>query len=149
MILYALACEDCGHEFEAWFASSDAFDEQSKRRLVECPKCDGRRVGKQIMAPAIRPSERPAPPDRTRAEAEEAEFLRRARDHVERHFDYVGENFAEEARAMYYGEVETRAIWGETTPEEREALKEEGVPAFPLPPPVAPRRPVKGKRAIN
>ncbi|MFN7180557.1 DUF1178 family protein [Hyphomonas sp.] len=139
MIRYALICGDCEHAFEAWFASSEAYDTQARRRLVACPECDGRSVSKQIMAPAVRTSERKvAEPD---AEAFAKEFAKRAREHVAENFDYVGEDFAEEARAMYYGETDDRPIWGETTPEEREALKAEGVPALPLPAPFAPKKP--------
>ena len=148
MIRYALICGDCEHEFEAWFASSDAYEKQAKRKLVACPDCDGRRVTKQIMAPAVRTSERKmAEPD---AEALAKEFAKRAREHVAENFDYVGGDFAEEARAMYYGETDDRPIWGETTPEEREALREEGVPALPLPAPFAPKKPKrKSGRALN
>ncbi len=148
MIRYALVCGDCTHEFEAWFASSDAYETQAKRRLVACPDCDGRKVTKQIMAPAVRTSGRQlAEPD---PEAFAREFARRARAHVAENFDYVGEDFADEARAMFYGETEDRPIWGETTPEEREALREEGVPALPLPAPFAPRKPKRrAGRALN
>ena len=72
--------------------------------------------------------------------------MRRAREHVSQNFDYVGEDFAEEARAIYYGEQDHRPIWGETTPEEREALAEEGIPAMPLPAPFAPKPPKSAKR---
>ncbi len=140
MIRYALACEDCDAAFEAWFASSDAYDAQAKRKLVACPDCDGRKVAKQIMAPAVRPSGKAASPATDDAAMARA-FARKAREHVAENFDYVGDAFAEEARAMFYGERDERAIWGETTPEEREALKEEGVPALPLPAPFAPKVP--------
>lgn len=139
MIRYALACGDCEHEFEAWFASSDAFDRQAKRKLVACPDCDGRNVAKQIMAPAVKTTKGKAgAPDPEKAFAE---FAAKARAHVAENFDYVGDGFAEEARAMYYGETDDRPIWGETTAEEREALKEEGVAALPLPAPFAPKPP--------
>ena len=139
MIRYALACGDCEHEFEAWFASSDAFDRQAKRKLVACPDCDGRKVSKQIMAPAVKRTKgKAAAPDPEKAFAE---FAAKARAHVAENFDYVGDGFAEEARAMYYGETDDRPIWGETTAEEREALKEEGVQAMPLPAPFAPKPP--------
>ena len=144
MIRYALACGECEHAFEAWFASSDAFDAQAKRKLVACPACDGRKVAKQIMAPSVKTTKGKAPvadPERLAAE-----FAAKARQHVAENFDYVGDGFAEEARAMYYGEQDDRPIWGETTPEEREALKEEGVPALPLPAPFAPKPPKRKSR---
>jgi hypothetical protein len=137
MIRYALACDSCEHEFEAWFASSEAYDKQAGRRLVACPDCDGRSVSKQIMASVA------AEPD---VEALARDFARKARAHVAENFDYVGGDFADEARAMYYGETDDRPIWGETTAEEREALKEEGVPALPLPAPFAPKPPKRKAR---
>jgi hypothetical protein len=144
MIRYALICADCEHGFEAWFASSDAYDRQAKRRLVVCPECDSRAVTKQIMAPAVKTTKGKDPaPD---PEKLMADFAEKARQHVAENFDYVGDGFAEEARAMYYGETDDRPIWGETTPEEREALKEEGVPALPLPTPFAPKPPKRKAR---
>jgi hypothetical protein len=140
MIRYALACEDCTHQFEAWFASSDAFDRLIAAGEAECPSCGGEGITKQIMAPAIRTARarEASPPD---PEHMAREFARRARAHVRENFDYVGDDFANEARAMYYGDSEERPIWGEATPEESEALAEEGVPALPLPPPFAPKPP--------
>lgn len=139
MIRYALVCYGCDHEFEAWFASSDAYDRQAARKLVTCPACDGPDVAKQIMAPAVKGTKRKAAaPD---PEKLMAEFAARARQHVAENFDYVGDSFAEEARAMYYGEQDDRPIWGETTAEERAELTEEGVQALPLPAPFAPKPP--------
>ncbi len=148
MIRYALACGDCDHAFEAWFGSSDAFDRLAKRRQVACPECDGRDVAKQIMAPAVKTTKgKVAAPDPEKAFAA---FAAKAREHVAENFDYVGDGFAEEARAMYYGETDDRPIWGETTAEEREALKEEGVQAMPLPAPFAPKPPKrKPGKALN
>lgn len=145
MILYALTCQDCDHDFEGWFASSEAFERLAKSRQIDCPECGGQRVGKQIMAPAVRPSDK-ALPGKMDEDALMREFIRRAREHVSKNFDYVGEDFAEEARAIYYGEQEERPIWGETTTEEREALAEEGIAALPLPAPFAPKRPKSPKR---
>lgn len=145
MILYALICQDCDHAFEGWFASSEAFDRLAKRKQIDCPECAGHRVGKQIMAPAVRPSDK-ALPGKVDEEAFVKEFIRRARQHVSENFDYVGDGFAEEARAIYYGEQEERPIWGETTREEREALAEEGIAALPLPAPFAPKPPKSAKR---
>ncbi|MEQ9505080.1 MAG: DUF1178 family protein [Hyphomonas sp.] len=148
MIRYALSCGTCEHEFEAWFASSDAYDQQSRRKLVLCPECDGREVAKQIMAPSVKTTKGKTPaPDPEKAFAE---FAAKAREHVAENFDYVGDAFAEEARAMYYGEQDDRPIWGETTADEREALKEEGVQAMPLPAPFAPKKPKrKSGKALN
>lgn len=144
MIRYALICSDCEHDFEAWFASSSAFDVQSARGLVACTMCGGANVAKQIMAPSVRTSES----GKTRSDeaALAREFIQKARDHVANNFDYVGDSFADEARSMYYGETDSRPIWGETTAEESKALREEGVPAAPLPSALAPRPPKSDKQ---
>jgi hypothetical protein len=143
MIRYALICGDCEHEFEAWFASSAAFDAQAKKRLVTCPECAGAQVTKQIMAPSVKSPKKTAA--RSEAEKLAAEFAARARDQIAKNFDYVGESFADEARAMYYGETEDRPIWGATTPEESAALLEEGVPAAPLPRAFTPKPPKQAR----
>ena len=139
MIRYALICADCEHEFEAWFASSSAYDEQAEKGLVACADCGGSRVSKQIMAPSVRTSgAKSKTPDPA---ALAREFAKKAREHVAENFDYVGDSFADEARSMYYGETDSRPIWGETTAEESDALQQEGVPAAPLPRAFAPKRP--------
>ena len=139
MIRYALICADCEHEFEAWFASSSAYDLQAEKGLVACIECSGNRVSKQIMAPSVRTSEaKSSAPD---AEALARKFAKKAREHVAKNFDYVGESFADEARSMFYGETDSRPIWGETTAEESEALQDDGVPAAPLPRAFAPKPP--------
>lgn len=146
MIKYALSCETCDHGFEAWFASSSAFDSQRDKGLINCPECAGSAVEKQIMAPAVSSAARKGKtPD---VEAMAKAFASKARQHVAENFDYVGDQFAHEARSMFYGETDERPIWGETTSEESEALKEEGIPAAPLPKPFTPPPP-KSDKDIN
>lgn len=145
MIRYAIECQDCEAEFEAWFASSDAFDSQRERGLVTCPGCGGTQVRKQIMAPSVRPSEKAGATEPERAFGK---LAAKARQHISENYDYVGDGFAEEARSMYYGERDHRPVWGETTAEEREALKEEGIPAAPLPPAFVPAKP-EDKTKLN
>jgi len=60
-------------------------------------------------------------PDQMRA------MLQRMRAEVEKHCDYVGPEFAEEARKIHRGECDKRSIYGETTPEQAEALSEDGI----------------------
>ena len=45
----------------------------------------------------------------------------------------VGDNFAEEARKIHYGEAEPEGIYGQATAEEREALDEEGIEIMDMP----------------
>jgi hypothetical protein len=57
MILYKLQCKK-GHEFEAWFASSDAFDRQKKKGQLACPSCGTKSVSKALMTPNVTPRSR-------------------------------------------------------------------------------------------
>jgi len=145
MIRYALICSDCEAEFEAWFSNSAGFDDQKKRGLVECIACTGSNVSKAIMAPSVKRTDSSKRVD-TKAAAKT--FINKARRHIAENFDYVGDKFADEARAIHKGEKEDRAIWGKTTPEQSAALAEEGVDAMPLPEPFAPEVP-KSEDELN
>jgi hypothetical protein len=131
MIRYALKC-DVGHEFEAWFESSDGYDAQVAQGLVECPMCGSLNVVKAIMAPMVRTS-RQKEDSEAGAKRAMAEALHRLRQHVESTHDYVGGDFAHEARDIHNGLAPDRAIYGEATPDEVKSLVEEGVPVAPLP----------------
>ena len=136
MIRYALACEH-GHEFEGWFGASADYDDQASRGLLECPVCASRAVAKRIMAPAVTgtKAQKSTPAvDETRTRAMVMEAMGQIRRHVEDNFDYVGDTFAREARAIHEGKSEQRGIYGEASPTEVKALVEDGVPVAPMPP---------------
>jgi len=143
LIRYALVC-DLNHEFEAWFSSSAAFEAQDKAGLLECPHCGRSGVRKQIMAPSVRDSKEKG----LSAEALAERFAADVRRHIAETHDYVGDRFADEARAMYYGKTDHRPVWGEVDPDTARELIEEGVPATPLPKPFAPERP-RRRRELN
>jgi hypothetical protein len=135
MIVYDLQCHK-NHVFEAWFASSGAFDRQAKAGAVVCPVCGSKKVSKALMAPAVsgtrtRDDKAPAtagegPPDTARV-GMYMNALKELRQHVEQSCDYVGEKFPEEARKMHYGEADKRNIYGEASETEAEKLRDEGV----------------------
>jgi hypothetical protein len=137
VIRYSLACVG-EHEFEAWFSNSAAYDAQRRKKQVECPVCGTHNVRKQIMAPAVRGTKKKS---QEVAEAEAARMAGEVRRKIAETHDYVGDRFADEARSMYYGEIEKRPVWGEVTPDDARELIEEGVPAMPLPGPLAPEPP--------
>jgi hypothetical protein len=139
MIRYDLKCAN-GDEFDAWFGSIADYDKQAEAGLIECPHCGSKHVVKAPMAPAVRTSrKKEAQKERAVAMA----MAKKVREHIKDNFDYVGDKFANEARKMHSGESEERAIWGEATPEEARELAEEGIPASPLPPELAPKQPNK------
>jgi hypothetical protein len=133
MIRFALVC-DRDHAFDAWFTSGDTYERQAGTRAVVCPSCGSRSVRKAPMAPAVKRRRREAsearePDQRKRTYA----FLKGLRAHLQANAENVGPAFPDEARKMHYGEAETRSIYGEASLDEALSLREEGVPAVPLP----------------
>jgi hypothetical protein len=143
------------HAFEGWFASEDDFQEQLTRGLVTCPLCADPAIRKMPSAPRLNlgapqpaatapgrepvavPSARPAPGAALPAAATgPAEFMKALREVLAATED-VGEQFADEARAMHYGEAQRRSIRGQASVREAVELLEEGIEVMPLPLPAA------------
>ena len=130
MIHFQLKCSH-NHEFKAWFRSSESFADQCKRGDVDCPVCGNVQISKALMAPSIATGDRPSGEAAERRAQEVAEKILNAasklREVVEENFEYVGDDFADEARAIHYGDTDGRDIYGETTEKEAEELDEEGI----------------------
>ena len=145
MIHYQLRCS-ADHHFDGWFRDSAAFDAQAERGLVSCPACGDTVVNRALMAPRIKKGapvvDASGAPDAVPAAPEKAGIampdhvratLQKLRAEVERHCDYVGPSFAEEARRIHRGESDKRGIYGESTPEQAEALADEGIEVARIP----------------
>ena len=131
MIKYSLRCES-DHVFEAWFSDSEGFEKQNKKNLISCLTCSSTKIKKDIMAPRISSGKQKT--NRLNQKKDKVEMiLNKVRKHVESNFDYVGDNFADEARAIHYGEKEEREIYGETSIDDAVELIEEGINVEPLP----------------
>ena len=141
MIKYNLICRH-DHEFEAWFSSSSDYDAQRKKRLVQCPHCGSAKIEKAIMAPNVSSSRKKdaIASKRKDAMAMMNKAAQTIRKEIEEKCDYVGDKFADEARAIHYGEKEERAIYGEASAKEAVELQEEGVSIAPLPDVLTPKR---------
>ena len=159
MIVFDLECRTGGHRFEGWFSSSDDYARQQERGLVSCPSCGSADVGKAVMAPAVarkgnqmpaippvrEPQTKPAvvagadsvaPVASVPALPPEAVAMFKALAVMQaealKSSTWVGDNFAEDARAMHYGEKDAAPIHGQTTPEQAQELVEEGIEIAPL-----------------
>jgi hypothetical protein len=154
MIHYALRCGG-GHEFDGWFKSSLSFEAQADQGLLDCPVCADQRISRALMAPRLSHGASPPPAAAASATAGPAEaatqapdapardvtvlpdqiraVLQRLRSEVERRCDYVGDRFAGEARRIHAGIAPERPIYGEASPDEAEALAEEGIDIGRLP----------------
>ena len=63
----------------------------------------------------------------------EKKKLVQLRKFVEKNFEYVGENFSEKVREVYYDKNTKKTIYGTTTKEERKELEEEGIDLLSIP----------------
>ena len=134
MIKYILKCHK-EHEFESWFLDSEEFEKINKKRLLECIYCSSKKISKSIMSPMI------SSPNNKDEKNEiidkdyknEKNKLLQLRKYIEKNFDFVGKNFSQKVRELYYDKKNKKAIYGTTTPEEREELAEEGIDLFSIP----------------
>ncbi len=149
MIHYQLRCS-ADHGFDSWFKDSASFDAQARRGLLECPICGDAKVERALMTPAVpkkgravaKPAAKapapakPAPPTAVggdRMPDQVRSMLQRLRTEVEKTCDYVGPEFAAEARRIHGGESKRRGIYGEASPDEAEALAEDGIEISNIP----------------
>jgi hypothetical protein len=162
MIVFDLQCSGGQHRFEGWFASSSDYAQQQERGLVTCPVCGSGEVVKAVMAPAGAQGQPGAGAARARARRwrgactrggpaaaapkaplppEAVAMLRAvalAQAEAIKSSTWVGTSFAEDARAMHYGDKDAAPIHGQATPEEARDLLEEGIAVAPLLIPVVP-----------
>ncbi len=140
MIRYSLKCAS-NHDFDSWFQSATGFDVLVAAGHVACPQCGSRSVAKSLMAPSVRPARSQAkqvqeqPPENPLSAPQsdtEAAFATMRREIVA-NSEYVGMNFAAEARAMHDGDTPARSIYGEARLDQAKALIDDGVPVAPLP----------------
>lgn len=144
MIVFDLSCAQ-GHRFEGWFGSKKDFASQKRRGLLSCPQCGDASIERQLSAPrinvgAVEPKAPPVPAKGPEMEGKDpfavAQMLySKMLDELLTKTEDVGKDFPEEARKIFYKQSPDRAIRGQATDEEHDALVEEGVPVARLPVP--------------
>ena len=134
MIKYNLKCHN-NHEFESWFSNSNEFDKLKKKKLLDCIFCSSRKINKTIMAPMLNGIKENNSHIKMFNEnlQKEKKKLVQLRKFVEKNFEYVGENFSEKVREVYYDKNTKKTIYGTTTKEERKELEEEGIDLLSIP----------------
>jgi len=137
VIVLNLLC-DHGHRFEGWFASGEAFRDQSQRHLVHCPQCQTSAVTQLPSAPHVKRgasdmalAEKPS----SQSGAPGMGALHQALVNMARRAENVGERFPEEARRIHYDEAPARTIRGTATADETRELLDEGIAVLPAPVP--------------
>ncbi len=128
MIKYKLICKSCELSFDSWFASSLEYDKLKKKNFLSCHKCNSKKVEKNLMTPGVI---RELPKENSKKDLRNAEINKKIRENqkfIKKNFDYVGENFAFEARSIHYGDNKKKKnIFGTATSNEIKELSEEGI----------------------
>ena len=130
MIKYNLKCKN-KHEFESWFSDSSEFERLLKRKMIECVFCKTKSIEKSIMSPRISNKSKISYPNKEIRKLKKD--LLKLRKFIEKNFEYVGDNFSNEVRKVYYDKKRQKNIYGTTTPKEAEDLKEEGIELTTIP----------------
>ena len=135
MIKYKLVCKNCDLSFDSWFASSKEYEKLKKRQLLNCHKCNSKKIEKSLMAPKLM--------NRFQLKNDEQKNLkfkkinkkiREYQNFIKNNFEYVGKNFAYEARSIHYkNKKNEKGIYGTASNEEINELREEGINAETIP----------------
>jgi hypothetical protein len=104
MIKYSLICKECNLSFESWFASSSEFEKLKRKKLLNCHKCNSLKVDKNLMAPSINKKLNIQKDKELKKLNKIKKTIKEYQNFIKNNFDYVGENFAYEARSIHYNE---------------------------------------------
>jgi hypothetical protein len=131
VIVFNLICKSCNFKFEGWFENSIEFSKQKRKNLINCPSCNSALIKKTLMTPNLSSKSNTIKIEKHKKTV--ANSINKYKKIIEKNFDYVGENFTEEAKKMKYGEIDERAIYGEANLEQTKELLEEQIDVIPLP----------------
>jgi hypothetical protein len=135
MIKYKLICKDCNFLFDSWFASSKEYEKLKKKKYIDCHHCGSMSVEKTLMSPSVLKSNKEL---KVEMKDERYKDIRKKineyQKFIEKNFEFVGENFAYEARSIHYkNKKKSKGIYGSASKEELSELKEEGIEAEIIP----------------
>ena len=112
MIKYSLICKKCDLIFDSWFASSKEYEKLVKKKLLNCHSCGSLKVEKSVMAPKFINKKSN---DRTEKEFQKFKKFKKKiieyQKFIRNNFQYVGQNFAYEARSIHYNGKKKKRIF--------------------------------------
>ena len=135
MIKYRLICKNCDLSFDSWFASSDEYEKLKKKKYLNCHKCNSKRIEKTLMAPkSITNSEHEKSFKKIEKLKKINKMIKQYQTFIKNNFEYVGNNFAFEARSIHYdNKKKEKGIYGTASNKEIKELRNEGIDAEIIP----------------
>ena len=135
MIKYKLACKDCKIQFDSWFASSSEYEKLKKRKFLTCHKCNSIKVEKTLMAPQLINTKLKSDIKLDTTKYKKIKkTIKSYQKFIKNNFQYVGDNFAHEARSIHYSnKKKSKGIYGSASNQDLRELKEEGIETQVIP----------------
>ena len=135
MIKYQLICKECQISFDSWFASSKEFEKLKKKNFLSCHHCDSKEIEKSLMKPNVLNKKNGL--NESTLKENNLHIKKTIKDYqnfIKKNFDYVGSNFAYEARSIHYDKKKRkRGIFGNASKKDVIELKEEGIETQSIP----------------
>ena len=134
MIKYKLVCKNCDLSFDSWFASSKEYEKLKKKQLLNCHKCNSKKIEKSLMAPKLMNRIRLKNEQKNQKYKKINKKIKEYQNFIKNNFEFVGKNFAYEARSIHYkNKKNDKGIYGTASNEEIKELREEGINAETIP----------------
>ena len=135
MIKYKLICKDCDILFDSWFSTSKEYERLKKQNFLNCHICNSSNIEKTLMSPSVLVSKIDSKSEeQSKKYKETKDIILKYQKFIEKNFNYVGENFAYEARSLYYkNKKSSKGVYGTATKEDLKELKEEGIETEEIP----------------
>ena len=135
MIKYQLICKNCELTFDSWFASSREFEKLKNKDLLNCHKCNSKKIEKNLMAPKlINKSNLKDFKMEDKKFKEVKKTIKEYQKFIKNNFEYVGDSFDYEARSIHYNKKKNKkGIFGTASNQEVKELKDEGIDAEMIP----------------
>ena len=135
MIKYQLTCNDCNLVFDSWFASSKEFERLKKKKFLSCHKCNSIQIEKSLMKPnVLNKNKSLREPISKDVNLNIKRTIKEYQNFIKKNFDYVGSNFAYEARSIHYDKKKRKkGIFGKASKQDLMELKEEGIESQSIP----------------
>ena len=152
MIKYKLKCTSrfCSNdkEFDGWFQSIEAYENQKLHRLINCPVCGSDKIVKSLTAPNLKIKKNKTLDNKNKKQKnyknngnfssnENSDYittlLRTLKKEVQKNSTYVGNEFVSQVRSMKEGTIKEKPIHGQGTTKEIKELRDDGIDIINIP----------------
>ena len=145
MIKYSLKCseDNCNKKepFDGWFQNSASFEKQIKAGYISCPYCGSLNIRKNLMSPTVKSTKEKYPKpikhnelyQNTNKKIDMMVILRNLKKEIQKNAEFVGKNFAKEAKAIHEGKSKERAIYGQADAKDLKELKSKNIDFINVP----------------